>query len=71
MAVRKSETSKEQWQQMLEGAGAVEIGPGKEEIVEIHAGEEMTGYLHLLLDHGPGARIQILQSESYVHKEMS
>ncbi len=71
MAVRKSETSKEQWQQMLEGAGAVEIGPGKEEIVEIHAGEEMTGYLHLLLDHGTGARIQILQSESYVHKEMS
>lgn len=69
MAVRKSETSGEQWQQMISGAGVVKIGPGKEEIVEIHAGEEMTGYLHLVLEQGRGAEIRILQSESYVHKD--
>ncbi len=69
MAVRKSETSKEQWQQMILGAGRVEIGPEKEEIVELHAGEEMTGYLHLVLEGGTGARIRILQSEAYVQRD--
>lgn len=69
MAVRKSGASKDQWQRMISGAGQVEIGPGKEEIVELHAGEEMTGYLHLVLEGGTGARIRILQSEAYVQKD--
>lgn len=71
IAVRKSETSKERWEQMLYGKGMVEIREETEEIVEIHAGEEMTGYLHLVLEQGEGAEIHILQAESYFQKGVS
>lgn len=69
MAVRESASSKETWENMLSGRGSVEIGPHSREIVEIHAGEEMTGYLYLLLEQGAGARIELLQSEAYVQSE--
>lgn len=69
MAVRSSLSSRQQWEQMLLGTGMVEIGPEREEIVEIHGGEELCGYLHLAVEGGTGARIRILQSESYVQKD--
>lgn len=69
MAVRQSHTEKEKWNQMLSGNGTVEIEANTEEIVEIHAGEEMTGYLKIMLEQGAGARIQLLQAESYVQRQ--
>src|SRR5699024_1747606 len=44
---------------------------GTEEIVEIDAGEEMTGYLKLVVSGGAGSQIEILQSEAYVQNEDS
>lgn len=68
-AVRKSGLSKERWEDMIRGNGSVEIGPDREEIVELHAGEEMTAYLRLALEQGQGATIEILQAESYVTRD--
>lgn len=65
-AVRKSGSAKEEWEQMLAGSRAVTIPAGTEEVVEIDAGEEVNGYLHLLMEQGNGARIELLQSEAYV-----
>ena len=51
---------------MLSGEGRIYIAPHTEEVVEIDAGEEMTGYLHLLLEKGAGSGIQLVQAESYI-----
>lgn len=68
MALRQSNNTKAVWGQMLAGRKNVTIQAETEEIVEIDAGEEMTGYLYLLLEKGKGASIQILQSEAYVQQ---
>ncbi len=69
IAVRKSSSPREQWEAMIAGKGMVEIQANSQEIVEFHAGEEMTAYLRLALEQGAGARIVILQSEAYVQKD--
>lgn len=69
LAVRKSHSSVEKWNLMLASAGNVQIAPHSEEIVEIDAGEEMTGYLHLFTERGAGAEIQLLQAESYIQPD--
>lgn len=66
IALRKSTLLKEEWDHMLSGDGSVFIAPYTEEVVEIDAGEEMTGYLHLFMEQGDGAEIKLLQSESYI-----
>ncbi|MCA5959334.1 hypothetical protein LC724_00350 [Blautia sp. RD014234] len=37
-----------------------------EEIIELDAGEEMTGYLKTEFCHGKGSKVQFLYSEAYV-----
>lgn len=64
--LRKSRISRLQWESLLQNRQPVTIPPRSEEIVEISAGEEMTGYLHLSLQSGRGAELIILQSECYV-----
>ena len=59
----------EAWNAMLKGSQSVQIPAGTEKIVEIDAGEEMTGYLSLRMAKGAGADITILCAESYVVKE--
>lgn len=59
----------EDWNAFLAGNKQLTIAAGTEEIVEIDAGEEMTGYLKLRVSWGKGARIEILQSEAYVQNE--
>lgn len=66
MRVIQSEYGKEEWESFLHGKEQIQIAAGHEEIVEIDAGEEMTGYLKLCVLGGKGAKIEILQSESYV-----
>lgn len=69
IALRKSQYSKNVWNRMLSGMGEVFIARHSEELVEIDAGEEMTGYLHLILEQGEGAFIRLLQAESYIQPD--
>lgn len=64
--IKKSNSNVQIWDKMLEGKGFVQIPAWSEEIVEINAGEEMTGYYKLLLESGKDSEIVILQSEAYV-----
>ena len=68
--IKKSKYKKEEWNTFLKEGQELTIPAGSEEIVEIDAGEEMTGYLHLLLEAGKGSKIEILQAESYIYDEL-
>ncbi|HJD45581.1 MAG TPA: hypothetical protein H9909_01935 [Candidatus Mediterraneibacter norfolkensis] len=61
-----SKTEPAHWENFLAGKGHITIEAGAEEIVEIDAGEEMTGYLKMEMTGGKGSRIEVLQSEAYV-----
>lgn len=63
--LRRSVTPVSGWDQMLAGKGPVTIPADSVEIVEINAGELMTGFLKLSLMGGKGTKIKILQSEAY------
>lgn len=67
--IRKSDSTEYTWNRMLDGDGSVLIKANTEEIIEINAGELMTGFLKLVLTGGTGATIKILQSEGYVQQE--
>lgn len=67
--IRKSDSTEYAWNRMLNGGGNVSIKANTEEIIEINAGELMTGFLKLVLTGGTGATIKILQSEGYVQQE--
>lgn len=69
MDMKRSASSEAEWTGMLYGDSELMIAAHSEEIVEIDAGEEMTGYLKLFLRGGKGARVQILESEAYVQSE--
>ena len=62
------EIEKENFDQFLAGKQNVTIASGQKMIVEINAGEEETGYLHLLLSGGKGSTVRILTSEGYVQE---
>lgn len=59
------------WEDMLALNQPILIPAYGKEVVEINAGEEMTGYLRLFLERGRGAVVKILQSEAYVQNETS
>lgn len=65
-ALRQSCTTAQAWNELLWEKKELKLPAHFREIVEISAGEEMTGYLHLALAGGSGSRIRILQSECYV-----
>ncbi len=67
--IRQSESDEKTWNRMLYGMGGVAVKANTEEIIEINAGELMTGFLKLAVTGGSGATIQILQSEGYVQPE--
>ena len=69
MAMKKSAYIQEKWQGFLEGKTTVEIPANTEEIVEISAGEEMTGYISLALSAGKNAEITLTYAEAYVQDE--
>lgn len=69
MVLRQSIFCKKDWRELLEGRKLLLIPAYRREIVEISAGEEMTAYLHIAMRGGKGAKIKILQSESYVQPE--
>ena len=57
---------KDEWEQFLDKKTTVMIPANSHISVEISAGVEKTGYLHLFMEQGKGANISILQSEAYV-----
>lgn len=59
---------KEKMDELLAGKQSITIDAGQKIIVEINAGEEETGYLHLMLAGGKGSKIHILTSEGYVQE---
>lgn len=62
------EIEKVDFDKFLAGEQNITIAGGQKLIVEINAGEEETGYLHLLLSGGKGSTIRILTSEGYVQE---
>jgi hypothetical protein len=67
--ISKSTSDTKAWNKLLEGEGRIEIPPWSEEIVEIDAGELMTGYYKLSMEKGKHAEITLLQSEAYVQND--
>ena len=64
--VLTSQFEKKQWEGFLAGENALEIPAHSQVCVDVDAGELMTGYLFLKMMGGQGAKITLLQSESYV-----
>lgn len=69
VTLRQSVFNRELWEAFLKTDAPLTIPPHTREVVELTAGEEMTGYLQLDLAGGGGTHISILQSEAYVQKE--
>lgn len=69
--IRQSGSSASKWNQMLAGKGRIRVPADSLEIVEIDAGELMTGFLMLSLKGGKGAKIKILEAESYYVPKVS
>ncbi len=63
---RQSEASEAEWNEMLKDRKPLVIQPNRKEVVEINAGELMTGFLRLSVSGGAGTTVKILQSEGYV-----
>ena len=57
-----------EWERFLGADTPLQIPPHSTEVVEIDAGEEMTGFLKLSLWGGKGAQIHLLQAEAYVQQ---
>lgn len=68
MDIKKSVYSEERWCAFLRGQEPIIIPAGSEEIIEIDAGEEMTGYLKADFVGGRGSTVHFLYSESYVQE---
>lgn len=75
MDLKKSNHTLEEWNAFLRTQGSKEVGQGQktltipahtQTIVELDAGEEMTGYMHVSFWGGKGAEISLLYSEAYV-----
>lgn len=63
--IRRSSLPKEDWEQMLAGKDKVVIPAHTREIIEIDAGELMTGFPRLSVSGGKDAQIRLLYAESY------
>lgn len=64
----QAKNGKDELDAFLEGGHPVPIEKNQKMIVELNAGEEETGYLHLKIAGGKGSIIKILTSEGYVQE---
>ncbi len=70
MTVREGQVQQADWQAFLsDAAHSVTIPAHSKAVVELHAGELMTGFLELKLEGGCGADIKILAAESYARTD--
>lgn len=66
MDLKKSDHTKEEWEKFLKGEITLVISADTETIVELDAGEEMTGYIRAAFSGGQDAEVSLLYSEAYV-----
>lgn len=66
MDLKKSDHAAEEWEKLLKGEMTLVIPPDTETIVELDAGEEMTGYIRAAFSDGKDAEISLLYAEAYV-----
>lgn len=64
---RTPESNIENWQKLIKYREAITVAPNTQEIIEISAGEEQTGFLELALAGGTNAKLSILCSEAYAY----
>lgn len=70
MDAKSTRYNESDWIDFINGRKEIVVPAHSEEIVEIDAGEEMTGYLHIAFANGAGAKVEILQAEAYVQDEL-
>lgn len=68
MDLKMSDYTQEEWMVFLKGEKALTICAHTEVIVELDAGEEMTGYMRAAFSGGKGAEVSLLYSEAYVQE---
>lgn len=68
MDVKQSEHTRNEWMDFLKGEKALAFPAYSETIVELDAGEEMTGYIKISFSGGKGASVSLLYSEAYVQE---
>lgn len=68
MDIKKSDYTRDEWMDFLKAEKKLTIPAHEETIVELDAGEEMTGYIRAAFTGGKGAQISLLYSESYVQE---
>lgn len=66
MDLKKTTHTEQQWLDFLQGKSSLVIPPDTEEIVELDAGEEMTGYIKAAFSGGKAAKVTFLYAEAYV-----
>lgn len=66
VAIRKSIYSKDTWNDFLEAKKTIVIPPNSKEVIEVDAGEEMTGFIHASFKGGMGAKVKLMYAEAYV-----
>lgn len=64
--LKKSGHTLGEWTDFLQGRGTIAIPANTETVVELDAGEEMTGYMRVSVSGGKGAVLSLLYSEAYV-----
>lgn len=68
LKVIQAKSEKNELDAFLEGSHPVTVEKNQKIIMELNAGEEETGYLHLKIAGGKGSVIKILTSEGYVQE---
>lgn len=66
MDLKKSVYAESEWEDFLRERRSLVIPAGTETIVELDAGEEMTGYIRAAFSGGKGAGVSLLYAEAYV-----
>ncbi|MCD8012116.1 MAG: hypothetical protein LUG99_02870 [Lachnospiraceae bacterium] len=69
--VKQVEFSAEDWKYFLLGERDIMIPAHTGTVVELDAGEEMTGFIRAAFRSGEGARVSLLYSEAYVQDEVA
>ncbi|MDO5336751.1 MAG: alpha-L-rhamnosidase C-terminal domain-containing protein [Eubacteriales bacterium] len=68
MDIKESVHTDREWNDFLQGRSSITIPAKSEEIIEIDAGEEMTGYPRTSFLGGHGSMVHFLYSEAYVQE---
>lgn len=68
MDIKKSDHTREAWTAFLKGEEMLTVPARTEAVVELDAGEEMTGYIRAAFSGGKDARVSLLYAEAYVQE---